>query len=340
MKKAIKMKKVCFLSSTFKNNECFDLNSPHNRDNCNYCFFDLKRAFQRIGFDLSTQDINTCLESEISIQLGMDLNCCPGNGKKYLILLESPHVDTRMFNQDLHSSFDKIFTWNDRLVDNQKYFKINYSFQFPEKISKKWDKKLCCMIAGNKTSKHPMELYSERIRTIEWFEKNRPDDFDLYGTQWDEFYFGRSIFGRAFNKLSGFRKTKFSSYRGKVSSKVETLQKYRFSICYENIKGQKGYITEKLFDCFFAGCVPIYWGAENVLDHIPKECFIDRRNFNNHEEMYLFIKDMDRESYYEYLNAIEIFLSSVRSRQFRAENFSDVILREVFDSQKNTLIEK
>ena len=48
-----------------------------------------------------------------------------------------------------------------------------------------------------------------------------------------------------------------------------------FAICYENARDIPGYITEKIFDCFFAGCVPIYWGgAPNVTDHIPANTFI------------------------------------------------------------------
>jgi hypothetical protein len=42
-----------------------------------------------------------------------------------------------------------------------------------------------------------------------------------------------------------------------VDSKKNTLEKYKFSICYENARDIPGYITEKIFDCFFAGCVPI-----------------------------------------------------------------------------------
>lgn len=29
------------------------------------------------------------------------------------------------------------------------------------------------------------------------------------------------------------------------------------------------YVTEKVYDAFVAGCVPIYWGAPNIHDFIP-----------------------------------------------------------------------
>ena len=48
------------------------------------------------------------------------------------------------------------------------------------------------------------------------------------------------------------------------------MQHYRFYICYENTEGVEDYITEKIFDCFAAGFVPIYWGASNIEKYIPK----------------------------------------------------------------------
>jgi hypothetical protein len=37
------------------------------------------------------------------------------------------------------------------------------------------------------------------------------------------------------------------------------LQQYKFNICPENSIGE-GYCTEKIFDCLFSGCIPIYNG--------------------------------------------------------------------------------
>ncbi|WP_226896450.1 glycosyltransferase family 10 domain-containing protein [Poseidonibacter ostreae] len=58
-----------------------------------------------------------------------------------------------------------------------------------------------------------------------------------------------------------------------------------------------GYITEKIFDSFFAGCVPVYLGADNITEHIPKECFIDKREFDTYEKLYKYLKNMSDEEY-------------------------------------------
>ena len=45
-------------------------------------------------------------------------------------------------------------------------------------------------------------------------------------------------------------------------NKLEYLKHYRFNITPENTN-YKGYVTEKLFEAIYAGCVPIYNGGDN-----------------------------------------------------------------------------
>ena len=46
------------------------------------------------------------------------------------------------------------------------------------------------------------------------------------------------------------------------NSKQAYLENFKFSICPEN-SNRTGYVTEKLFEAFRAGTVPIYWGSDN-----------------------------------------------------------------------------
>lgn len=67
-----------------------------------------------------------------------------------------------------------------------------------------------------------------------------------------------------------------------VSNKIELLKKYKFCIAIENsvITWKNGskfeadiinddYVTEKLTDCFLAGCIPIYFGPKNIQLFLP-----------------------------------------------------------------------
>ena len=323
------MSKKSFLFYANCKGKCLEY-FEEGRDNYNIFYIKLKQLIEKENFIFITKDLSN-KKSDVVLFDGLNQNIDLQLGENnYLLLQESPHVDLGLTDPSKHKYFKKIFTWNDDMVDNKKYFKINYAFDIPKNIPKRfYNKKLCCTIAGNKSANHPDELYTKRVDFIKWFEENHLEEFDLYGTQWDEYRFGRSLVGRVLNKLKFFRKCNFPSYKGKVESKFETMQNYKFAICYENIKDQNGYITEKIFDCFFAGCIPIYWGASNIGEHIPKECFLDKRDFSSFKDIYNYMKNMNEETYMNYLNSIENFLNSSKADQFRANVFADTIVNEI-----------
>ena len=77
------------------------------------------------------------------------------------------------------------------------------------------------------------------------------------------------------------------------------------------------------------GCVPIYWGAQNITDYIPSNTFIDKRNFKTYEELYAYIKNMPIHEYLNYLNNIENFLKSDKFYLFSIEYFTDTLIKEI-----------
>lgn len=336
------MKKVSFVVETlYQGNVLFDKGQTKisARDSAFAKYHILYDVFKQNGYEIATNDINTIEESDVVIyhDLPSQLPQKKDKHKSYLIMNESPLVRPDNFDKLKHENFSKIFTWDDDLVDNKKYFKFNYSFVIPEKIPKNPNKeKLCCLIVGNKISNHPNELYSERVELIRWFEKKHPLDFDLYGVGWNEYSFRGIKPIRAFNKLQIAKKIMYQffgdyypSYRGSVIDKFETMQNYKFAICYENIKNISGYITEKMLDSMFAGCIPIYLGSNNITSHIPKNAFIDRRDFSHYDELYDFIKTMKEDTYMTYLDNIELFLNSEEGYRFSSESNSEIFLRGI-----------
>jgi alpha(1,3/1,4) fucosyltransferase len=305
----------------------------------------LKSAFKERGYDLSTSDINHPKDSDFVIYIDVPIKLPKGkeSNKSYLWLSESELIKPNNQNLDFHKNFRKVFTWNDSLVDNMKYFKLNYSYTFPKTINKNLSvkEKLCVFISANKKSNHSLELYSERLEAVRWFEKNHLEDFDMYGRGWDRYRF--SSFGgwkitrvldripylpQFFAKLTN---QDYPSYRGIVKDKKKVMKRYKFSICYENVRDIPGYISEKIFDSFFSGCVPIYWGANNILDHIPKNCLIDKREFDDYNSLYEFINNMDDDTYLEYLENIDLFLNSDKSRQYSIKYFTDTVIANILE---------
>ncbi len=249
----------------------------------------------------------------------------------YLLVLESPLASPHSRHVACHERFRSIFTYDDSLVDGSRYLKINYAFDLPDRVPHDLacKKRLCLTIAGNKRSSHPQELYTERLTAIHWFERNHPTDFDLYGIGWDIGTIGagfpRALASRC-SRLRRLGKPLFPSWQGVVERKRDVMGLYRFALCYENISDVPGYITEKLFDAFFAGTVPVYRGADNVAAHIPTECFIDLRRFDDYPSLYAYLTEMTDERYLGYLDAIEDFLTSRRAWPFSCDCFAETLL--------------
>jgi alpha(1,3/1,4) fucosyltransferase len=327
------IKATFFTQKFFMGNRQFSMTDEANRDDCLYGFFLLKEMLEKENIDLSTQDINHPTEARFIIYNEMPkVQYNYKNKNSYLLLFESELIRPDNWDIGKHASFSKIFTWNDEFVDNHKYFKMNFPNRInllPDNFSIERKKKLCTMIAGHKYKPHPLELYSERLKTIRWFEKNHPADFDLYGIGWSGNPGRKSHLLNYLKSLMGINEPVFPSYRGMIHSKIDVLPNYRFAICYENARDITGYITEKIFDCFFSGCVPIYWGEPNVERHIPTNTFIPRSDFENHEALYSYITQMSEEDYESYLLAISDFLKSEKVYPFSAECFADTICREI-----------
>jgi len=259
--------------------------------------------------------------------------------KTIVILREAALIEPSNYDKELQLEVDYIITYYSSLIDNKKYFKSpSTMIDFTKKVNLNnyYDRKLCTLINSNLSKNGTGELYSHRVRAIRWFEKNALNDFDFYGRGWDKYKFNGPVYIRVLNKIPILQKIfykPYPSYKGSVDDKIETMSKYKFLICFENANNVDDYVTEKIFDSFCAMCVPIYWGAPNITDIIPKECFIDFRDFNDYEELYQYIKKMEEIEYMTYINAIQNFIDSDKSRLFSVDYFA----KSIVDTIKNAV---
>ena len=76
-----------------------------------------------------------------------------------------------------------------------------------------------------------------------------------------------------------------------------------------------------IFDTFKAGAVPIYWGASNIQDHIPANCYIDFRQFEDINDCYEYMQSLSAYEYSQYQKSIKEFINSEASKQFKVESF-------------------
>jgi hypothetical protein len=260
-----------------------------------------------------------------------------GDIPMYLVLLESPAVRPDNMNRANHAPFQKIFTYCPGWADGKKYIRMHIPNKLPpyEPYAPSAADKFCCLIASQKYTWVEGELYSERLRAIRWFEKNHPGEFDLYGQRWDRFYFKKrlSILNPVLARLYTLcpwlpKREDFPSAKGSVTTKREIMRQYKFSICYENLS-YPGYLTEKILDAMFAGCVPVYQGDPEVAGIIPADAFIDKRQFRDYESLYRYMKGMTAEEYEGYRRAIHKFVHGDGIKPLGAAAYTEMIMREV-----------
>ncbi|MFH1306945.1 MAG: glycosyltransferase family 10 [Candidatus Micrarchaeota archaeon] len=352
------MKEILFCrGGEYANNEMFNLKNKFlNRDDTLRPAYELKKELEKKGVEIKTADLAENFE-EAKAFVFFDMPKKPeekdyferakkaGKNNLYAILYEPPATRKDNYEKGRHEGFRKIMTWNDGFVDGKKYLKGNFTIPYKEgeriKIEKRefGKRKLLCMITANKYSSHPQQLYTKRREAVKWMEREHPKDFDLYGQRWDLPVIhsnlleniGVNNIGKLMHKLNlkMWKNLMYSSYRGGVRNKKEVMSGYKFCVCFENQQNVKGYVTEKIFDAFFAGCVPVYLGASNIEKYVPKKCFIDMRKFNGIKEMYDEISGIREGEFEKYLDEIEEYLNGKKSRQFKIdwfiENFKKMV---------------
>jgi hypothetical protein len=162
------------------------------------------------------------------------------------------------------------------------------------------------------------EIYKDRIEAIYYF--SNCIDFHLYGIGWDQPIQG---FGPDYHQVA------LKVYKGIIPAdlqrKREVMSDFKFAICFENC-AFPGYVTEKIFDCFLAGCIPVYFGAPDIADFVPPQAFVDYRRFKDYAELDRFLRGMTKVQARGYLDAALEFLDSSAFNKFTVDYFVNDIL--------------
>lgn len=322
-------RQAIIVNPSFEGNNIFTAGNHLDRDCSNDFFKELREQLSQINVNLDTSDVVDAAEVTFEIHLNVQNNISPSASKRILILLE----DCLLVDRDKlkQNQYDIIFTWDSIEHEGSNVKPIMYpnhaGYDSHFRLFSQ-RKNMLCMIAGNKNLKRNsnLNLYPERVKAIRFFEAQNRIDFSLYGYGWDKFAakstFILKMITKLLNLINRYLKvTPFKSYKGPIRAKSEILNNTKFCICFENVS-RNNYITEKIIDCFKSGCVPIYWGAPNVSDYIPKNCFIDMRMFNDYQKLATYLSSMSEQQYNDYQTAIREFLTS----NYFIETFTNVAI--------------
>lgn len=293
-----------------------------NKNSLNECggvihpaFCDLKNDLSKTGFTLSqtTKDAFTLFSISPVNYTKSIVDKYP---QKVIFLLETPsrHQDIQEINK-----FDIIFTYDQSKVDNKKYFHLMIPYTSKQKNTQKLQRvkkeTFISMINSNITPK--------RKEIAKWFVQKHPEKIKLYGKNWKTLY----------NELSENDKHNFLKIDGGyISRKADAFSKSKYAIVFENNTGY-GYISEKIFDAFFMGTVPIYWGAPDITDYIPKRCFINFNNFKSFDELYNYLNNMSDKEYKNYQQCILDYVKNFSDSPFSRESVKNKILSVLKDKK-------
>jgi len=254
------------------------------------------------------------------------------------VTLENPFINPLNADAEYFTRFRRVFTWDPRFFGLPNVKEIAYGIRF---VIPKWPafeerEIFSCLINANKRFKTELQndLYVERVAVIRWYEQNAPRHFELYGLGWNKPRHESGVAGRMKRRaqrlatqLFGYRP--FPSWKGELADKSSVLLRAKFAYCYENIYGLTGYVTEKIFDSLMNGCVPVYWGADDIGSRIPPDCFIDRRDFRDTAAVHAHLLSMSAKEYARKQQAIREFLRSKSAEKYSSEYFVRTIVEEV-----------
>lgn len=315
-------------------NASFEEIDKHHTYNPTFTNRLLRSEFLKRGIELNNPDVNQGREIAFSIlHDGQPNDQIPD--PKYLIATENPHICPRNKDKAYLSQFKGVFTWNTDFANLPNVRHVFIPNQIRNQPTPTFSERpiFSCIINANKAFPKGLEndLYRERLEVIRWYETHAPENFSLYGLGWGkpEPAFNASEkmmrrIKRLRSQLFGYKP--FPSYAGEVADKESIYRKTKFAYCYENVANLPDYISEKIFDCFFGGCVPVYWGSNTISNHIPSSCFIDRRDFKSTAEVHRYLLQINEQEYGVYQKNIQQFLLSSKAMEFDTTSYVSTII--------------
>lgn len=292
-----------------------------------------------------------CISEMVSPYTGPLRQCgvIPG----IMISAESPNVAwdfyhrLKRYSQGYHHAF--LFGG---LRDKVNPPTIFHAFYWPNErrtvsFGPRWpDREFLVMVIGNKQRirvSQQKPFYNARLllKKMQWTYLQATDSTfrfqDLYEKRLEALLFfsndpGFRMFGSGWEEPSGLPARYFQAARRAggtpVVDKIKTLSGFKFALCFENC-AFPGYITEKIFDCLFAGCIPVYCGAPDIEAFIPSDVYIDLRNFSDFPDLKQYLSKLSLTEASRYLNSARDFLASKEFVKFHQdaliEQFIDIL---------------
>ena len=260
-----------------------------------------------------------------------------------LVISENFHLQPHATYRELKPLARKILTYDLDEVDGQKVFWLPYSLDMKAGRQKReWALEqarphLLGMVNSWKKSEMPGDLYRKRNRLAIQAGKTLKGEMFLAGSGWDRHLvyslkWQRSLAKRWPSLARRLFQWPTSAYQGVLGfgeAKLQALATCEFALVPENCSSLRGYITEKIFNALFAGCIPIYQGHPEATRWLPPEAFLPMERFRSGAQMVQFLRAMTREEREGYREAGTRFLEGKAMEFFDVHKYVDVFRRHL-----------
>ncbi len=244
--------------------------------------------------------INLCLPNDIpNIISRQDIY-------KIVYTLEGPNIrHTTQWNEKfLYSNFDIVLTYWDYLLN--KFPNKTLYCPFIHRLSlNNWKEynylldndcydKSIIMILEKRNFGRSYMINGVELLSLDYLREiyvNELDNIKAYGESWLDYKDKNKVF--------------ITPNRFKDKPSVEYIKDFTFNLIIENTNA-KGYVSEKIYDAWVVGTIPIYVNKGNISDNIllPKDCYIDAGEMTP-KELNIYLKNMNNDTIKEYKDNIK-----------------------------------
>ncbi|QWD76424.1 hypothetical protein ICV32_01760 [Polynucleobacter sp. MWH-UH24A] len=324
-----------------------------------------KNKFLVMGLDEFKNGKESVKPAYLVSDMGIGLECCgdklsPG----ILWALESPIVSTRFYNSlnKITEKFPITLLWsacNERVSQKSNFEAIFWpNHNYKNKIFEGNKEGIVAVTAYKRHLRliwipSKLNLYGiiravasmvlHAPRTV-WIKFNDPwvhrdntnnkfnlikevglsTKLDIYGNGWDK----TSYFKNSKEMMNVIKKCYKGVINGGVKQKLETISKYKFCICYENIK-LNGYITEKIFDAIQSRVIPVYSGAPDIENYVWPCSFINADKFSDVKALVTYINSLSLETCEQILHCGERYLNSDDYSKLSSKNLAKKFINKL-----------
>jgi hypothetical protein len=204
--------------------------------------------------------------------------------EKILYTIEGPNIRHQdQWNIELlFSKFSHIISYWKPFIEianlnsskNATFFPFIHRYDFTNtgdleciKINNNREKKICIILEKRDFSEK-YQINGTELKALDYLRweycRELGKRIDCYGSSWEPF-----------KDIINYKATQ-NRFLDKERI-IDFMCNYTFVLIIENCNAD-GYVSEKIYDALSAGCIPLYYGNNNLDVNIPKDCYIDLKN--------------------------------------------------------------